>query len=593
MIRHWIARSLSVTRMIVVGAALIVLLVSCTANTPETPTQPASTPPPFQPAVTVIRGTEAPPVTAAPQTAAPPAAGGAKNAVLAFIQDFDTLNPMYAQALSSIYTQPLWNCRPWNFDDQNNPIPLLVEELPTLENGGISADGKVITLKLRDDITWSDGQPITSQDFVFTHQMITDSKNGVSVISPYDQVESVTAPDERSVTVTFKAPYAAWVSALWRYLLPAHVLQPVYEQDGSLQNAAWNRAPTVGCGPFVFQSWEAGQSARFTANQNYWMGKPKLDEIQVRFLADENAKAEALKSGQADLSVFLLNAGLYVPELQKANVSILPVDAGYHEGMFFFMDPTNGNPALQDARVRQAIAYAINREQMAKDLTGNISQPIASYWDNTPYIDPSIQPWPYDPEKAKKLLDEAGWVDSNGNGTRDKDGDELVFTYGTTTSTVRQSVQRSVQAMLAEVGIRLDLFNYDSGVFFQGYNQGGPAATGQLDLFEYAARTKNYPDPSTNDFLCSQIPTNDELGENWSWLCDQELDGQLQQQLTQIDFGQRQKTLQAISKRIYDQVYFLGFWSDPDIWAANARLQNVRLSGITPLFNAAEWDISQ
>jgi peptide/nickel transport system substrate-binding protein len=93
---------------------------------------------------------------------------------------------------------------------------VLVQELPSLENGGISQDGRVITLKLRDDITWSDGQPITAQDFVFTYEMITDPNNGVTVVTPYDQVESVTAPDERTVVVTFNQPYAPWLSAFSR-----------------------------------------------------------------------------------------------------------------------------------------------------------------------------------------------------------------------------------------------------------------------------------------------------------------------------------------------------------------------------------------
>ena len=119
------------------------------------------------------------------------------------------------------------------------------------------------------------------------------------------------------------------------------------------------------------------------------------------------------------------------------------------------------------------------------------------------------------------------------------------------------------------------------------------AATGQLDIFEYAPRTKNYPDPGSNDFLCSQIPSVTELGENWSWLCNEELDKLLQLQATQIDFAQRQATFHQITKLIYDNVYFLGLWSDPDLWAATPRLQNVRLSGILPLQNIAEWDVSQ
>ena len=573
---------------LILALFLITALVACSGGDKNTP-------PPSETQAPVIVPTQPQPPpeqsTAAPEQ--PTVSGAPKIATIAYVQDFDTLNPLYAQALSSIYSQTIWNCRPWNFDDQNNPLPVLVQELPSLENGGITQDGRVITLKLRDNITWSDGQPITAQDFVFTYQMIVDPSNGVTVVSPYDQVESVTAPDERTVVVTFKQPLAAWLSALWQSLLPAHILQPVFESAGTIQNAEWNTAPTVGCGPYVFNSWERGQSASFTANPNYWLGRPKLDEIQVRFVADDSAKVAALKSGEADLSVFLINSALYMPELQVAGAQILPINSGYNEGWFFFQDPTNGHPALLDERVRQAIAMSVDREGIIRDLMGGGSQPAASYWDNTPYLDPSVQPWPYDPAKAKELLDQAGWVDSNGNGSRDKDGVELVLTYGTTTNELRQAVQQRAQAQLAEVGIKLDPSNYDSGTFFQGYNEAGPAATGQLDIFQYAPRTKNYPDPSTNDFLCSQIPSVDEIGENWSWLCDEELDQLLQQQAGQIDFQQRQQTLQKISKLVFDRAYFVGLWNDPDRWVASPRLQNVSLSGITPFYNIYEWDIAQ
>ncbi len=458
----------------------------------------AQTPPPSETTAPVAAPTQPEPSSpTAEQPAAvtePPAAPGEpKIATIAYVQDFDTLNPLYAQALSSIYTQSIWNCRAWNFDDQNNPLPVLVGELPSLENGGISEDGRVITLKLRDDIAWSDGQPITAQDFVFTYQMIVDPNNGVAVVTPYDQVESVTAPDERTVVVTFKEPYAAWLSALWQSLLPSHILQPVYDSQGSLLNAEWNTAPTVGCGPFVFQSWESGKSARFTANPDYWLGRPKLDEVLISFVADDTGKVAALKNGAADLSVFLTNSALYMPELQNAGMQIFQVNSGYNEGWFFYQDPTNGHPALQDVRVRQAIALSLDRESMIRDLLGGQSQPVATYWDNTPYVDPSVKPWAYDPEQAKALLDEAGWVDSNGNGTRDKDGVELSLTYGTTTNELRQAVQASAVPQLAQVGIELEPSNYNSGTFFQGYNEGGPAATGQLDIFRIRGPYQELP----------------------------------------------------------------------------------------------------
>lgn len=565
--------------------ALILALAACSGG--RTPAPAETSAPPLPPTQTSALPEQ--PTGATEQPAVP---GEAKIATIAYVQDFDTFNPLYAQALSAIYTQSIWNCRAWNFDNQNNALPVLVQELPSLENGGISLDGRVITLKLRDDIAWSDGTPITARDFVFTYQMITNPNNAVLLITPYDQVESVTAPDERTVTVTFRQPFAAWMSTLWQSLLPAHVLEPVFQAQGTLANAEWNLAPTVGCGPYVFQSWERGVSAVFRLNPDYWLGRPKLDEIHIRFVADDPAKVAALKGGQADLSVFLTNSALYMPDLQAAGMQILPVNSGYHEGWFFFQDMANGHPALQDVRVRQAIAMALDRDAMIRDLLGGQSQPAASYWDSTPYLDPSVKPWPYDPAKANQLLDEAGWVDSNGNGIRDKDGVELSLTYGTTTNELRQAVQRSAQLQLAQVGIELELSSYDSGTFFQGYNEGGPAATGQLDIFQYAPRTKNYPDPGTNDFLCSQIPSVNEIGENWSWLCDTELDALLQQQATQIDFAQRQSTLHQISKRIFEQAYFVGLWGDPDRWVAAPRLLNVSISGITPFYNIYQWDIA-
>jgi peptide/nickel transport system substrate-binding protein len=318
-----------------------------------------------------------------------------------------------------------------------------------------------------------------------------------------------------------------------------------------------------------------------------------VDTVQIQLVADDASKVQALKNGQADLSVFLSNSAQYLPELQSSGMQILPVDSGYNEGWFFYLDPTNGHPALQDVKVRQALAFGLDRDRILRELLPAGREATASYWNNSPYLDPSVTPRPYDPNKAKALLDEAGWVDSNGNGTRDKGGRELVLTFGATTNELRQKVQEAAKAQLSEIGVTLETSNYDSGMFFGGYNEGGPAATGQLDIFEYAARTKNYPDPGSNDFLCSQIPSVTEIGENWSWLCDENLDQLFQLQATQIDFAQRQATFHQITKTIYENVYFLGLWSDPDIWAASPRLQNVRLSGIMPFYNIAEWDVSQ
>jgi peptide/nickel transport system substrate-binding protein len=261
-------------------------------------------------------------------------------------------------------------------------------------------------------------------------------------------------------------------------------------------------------------------------------------------------------------------------------------------GWFFYLDPEKGHPALQDMRVRQAIALALDRFSLNQNLLLGLTQPAMSYWDNTPYIDPTLQPLPYDPEKAKQLLDEAGWIDNDGDGVRDQDGLPLSLTYGTIKRQIRLEAQKIAQQQLAQVGIKLELLDYDTDTFFLGYNQGGPAATGQLDIFELAAQTA-FPDPDTPDFLCSEIPSMDaSLGRNWSAICDSEVDQLFKLQSTQIDSAARQQTFHQISKLIYERVYFLGIWQDPDLWGINSRLINVKLSGATPFYNIIEWDVA-
>jgi peptide/nickel transport system substrate-binding protein len=553
---------------------------------PVEPTQPPAAAEPTQPPA-AAEPTEPP----AAEPTEPPPAEPAEKKVATFIwtQEFDTLNPLYTNMWFSTITHQWWNCWAWDFDENNTPHPVLVKEMPSIENGGISEDGKTLTMKLREDIVWSDGTPITADDFIFTYDMTMSPKNAVSGVSPYDKMEKIEAPDPQTVVITFKEPFAPWVGTLWHGILPKHVLQPVFDADGTLDKAEWSRAPTVGCGPFVFQEWESGSFARFAANENYWAGRPKIDEIFVRFVPDDASQIAALKAGDGDLGTFFAYSDM--PDLEAAGITLIQTFSGYNEGFYFYLNPEKGHPALQDVKVRQAIAYATNRQKINDDLNLGKTKPAATMWDNTPYVDPSITPYAYDPEKAKALLDEAGWVDANGDGVREKDGQDLTLIYGTTTREVRKDTQAVFQQELAEVGIKVELQNFDSDIYFAGYGEGGPAATGQLDMFEYSTVTQ-FPDPDTYDYLCVEIPSDENpAGTNWEGWCDPELDALFQKQATQVDFKERQQTFYQISKWIFDNVYWLGIWQDPDWFGITEKLANVKLSGATPFFNIGEWDI--
>ncbi len=584
--------------LLVLGLALT---VGCTATGGTTP-PPAAT---DMPATEDTGGDEAaPPEEATPMeepapTDAPPVdetageTGDRKIATFIWTQEFDTLSPLYTSMWFSTITYSLWNVWAWNFDEDLQPVPVLVTEIPSSENGGISEDGRTITFNLRDDIVWSDGEPITADDFVFTYEMNVDPANTVSSTYPYDQIESVDAPDPQTVVVTFTEPFAPWLATLWHSILPAHVLRPVFEADGTLDDAEWNLAPTVSAGPYRFEEWESGSYARFVRNENWWGPQPNIDEIFFRFVPDDASQVAALETGDGDIGTFIAYSD--VPALQDAGVTIRTVPSGYYEGWFFFLgdDTIPGHPALQDVRVRQAIAMALDREKLNQDLLLGLTTPVETLWAGTPYESPDITPWPYDPEAANALLDEAGWVDTNGDGVRDKDGEELILVHGTTTREIRQDAQAVAQQELAAVGIQLDLQSYDSNIFFASYGEDGPAYTGELDIMQWSDGPF-FPDPDHYYWLCSEIPTDDAPdGANAQRICDEELDRLFQLQATQTNTEERTATFHEITKLMHDQVYWLGLWNDPDVWAVSGRLQNVKLSGPTAFYNVTEWDISE
>ena len=163
------------------------------------------------------------------------------------------------------------------------------------------------------------------------------------------------------------------------------------------------------------------------------------------------------------------------------------------------------------------------------------------------------------------------------------------------TRQIRQDTQAVVQQQLMKVGIKVDLLNFASDTFFNGYDKQGPAATGQLDIYQFSQTSGSFPDPDISEWLCNQIPSSENpSGSNWSAVCDQDLNKLFQDQATQIDFTQRQKTFYQITKMIFDKAYWIGLWQDPDQWGYNSsKLTNVKISGVTPFYSIAEWQVKQ
>lgn len=563
---------------------------------------PATTPTAAPAATDAPAATTAPKATEAPRPTDAPAAEP-KVVTISFTQEPDSLNPLYTGMWFSQITQPFWLRGLWRFDPQGTPIPDIAAEVPSEANGGVTDGGQTITVKLNPSATWSDGTPLTAEDFVFTYEMIINEKNTVATTYPYkEEIASVEAPDAQTLVIRFNEPFAPWLTSVFAGsststpVLPKHILQPVFEAEGSIDAAEWNRAPSVGVGPFVFAEWESGSHLRFTRNENWFGEAPKVDEIFFRFVPDDEAQMAAIKGGDTDIGVFLSFADL--PEVEASGVAMPAADeGGYIESWYMNFDPERSHPAMQDVRVRRAIVLATDREKITQDLLFGKTQPMGTFWSATPpFGNPAIKPWPYDPEAAKKLLDEAGWTDSDGDDIRDKviDGAkfDLKLKYITNSRSLRKDMMAVVKQMWAQVGIEADLINYANDIYFGSYGENGPLY-GEFDVAQYS-NAPAFPDPNVAQFRCDEIPTPDNpVGDNFQGYCNAKLDDILSRASTTVNRDERIKLFYEAAQIMYDEVVWVGLWNDTDLWSVSNRLKNVEFSGGTPFWNVTQWAIEE
>ncbi len=380
------------------------------------------------------------------------------------------------------------------------------------ESWTTSEDGLTWTFKLRDGVTWSDGEPVDSADFKYTY----DAVNAPNVESPrtyvWEGIESIEAPDPLTVVVKFKQVKCDALGDVGLGWLPSHL----YAADFSdVMTGPEIEAPRVSAGPFLFQSWTRDDNFIVTRNENYWEGAPHMDGSIVRVVPDAGARLAQLQSGEIDYLEVQPNqiaSAEQDPDLARFQY----YDDGYNYIGLNLADPANpidgrdadGNlvpqpphPILGDVRVRQAIAHAINYQSIIDNILLGQGYPMAANvlptieWA----INKDIQPYAYDLEQAKALLEEAGWTDSNGDGIREKDGKEMKLGLLTNAgNTTREDIGVYVQDQLKQVGINVDFQSIDFGTLL-----------GQMDAQTYdmyiLGWTNIGSDPNDEVFWSSQF----------------------------------------------------------------------------------------
>lgn len=431
----------------------------------------------------------------------------------------------------------------------------LAEEVPSIQNGGVSADGLTVTWKLKKGVTWSDGAPFTSKDVLYTYRVFTTAENPLVFRTGYSEIESVTAADDHTVVAKYKRLYAPFRNH-FAPVLPEHVFggNPVIDKH------EFNRAP-IGTGPFRFKSWASGDNITLERNPNYReTDKPYLDSLIFKFLPSREAAIQAFKVGEIDVLWNLAEAN--IPEFEAMADSVIqPTPSPRVERLILNTscpsgpqqgDPTCPHPVLGALRVRQAIELGIDKKTLVdKLLFGKTT--VATSVIPLGWFAPRLQPAEHNVAQARQLLDDAGWRPGT-DGIRVKDGLRARLEFGTTTGDrLREQTQQVIQEQLKDIGIEIEIKNAPSAVILGSWQDNAPRARGNFDILMWTTNVGGL-DPQGHLFTyfhSSQIPNEQSRGgQNFHRVVDPDIDRALLQADSTLHETARRQAYQTVAERV-------------------------------------------
>jgi peptide/nickel transport system substrate-binding protein len=550
---------------------------------------------------------------------------GAVGAVTA--QDGETVTILYWQAVSNLnpflaggtkeidaaalILEPLAR-----YDENGLMVPWLATEIPTVENGGISEDLMSITWHLQEGLVWSDGTPVTANDAVFTWQYCTDEATGCARISNFADVTNVEATDELTIVVTFGVPkpfpYGPFVGSTSPLLQAAQFADCI---GAAAQSCTEQNFGPIGTGAYMVEEFRADDVVEYTANPNYRVeGQPFFQHVTLKGGGDAESAARAvLETGEADYAWNLQvqpqilaqmeAAGLgavvsvYGTSVERIQINQTNPDPALGEMRSVWAeDGSNAHPFLTDPAVYQALSMAIDRSVIAEQLYGAAGIPTCNLLPAPPiYASPNNEDClTQDIDGANALLDEAGIVDTDGDGIREKDGVPLQILYQTSTNAVRQAAQALVKDWWEQIGVGVELRNIDAAVFF-GNDPASPDTFGKF-YADVEMFTNNFdgtdPEAYMADWACSEVagPDNNWSSGNISRWCNPEYDALVAQLAQTVSLEERAAIAIQMNDLIVESGSMIALIHRGDVSAISNSLENVLMNTWdAELWNIAEW----
>jgi len=492
----------------------------------------------------------------------------------------DSLNPMFGHTDASNQVDGLILASLLKYDDNGNFIPDLATEVPSYANGGLSKDGKTITIHMRKGLRWSDGAPLTSKDWMFTYSAVRNPRNNVKALFGWDNIASANAPDAATIVIHLKQPNSTILGLFANDgaaypPLPAHILASLPD----INRAPFNGKP-ISSGPFILQQWNHGSSLVFVPNPNYYLGAPHLKKIVWKVIPNTSTLFNELQTHDVDVLIGV-NENDIARLSQISGINVIKKLIANWRHMEFNLK----NPILADRRVRLAIAEGVNWKEINDKTYHGYNQLAVSDIFPLSWAAPDIPQYPYDPNAAKTLLTQAGWT-MGSDGWLHKGSQTLQLTISTGTNK-QENIQAEVQvqSQLKPFGINLQIRNYPVNVLFAPT---GPLYTGKYDISWTVSI--NAPDPENSGLWNSKyMPPH---GGNTSHLSDPIVDRTSIQASMTYDHAVRKKLYQQEEERIHELVPAVFFYWENEYTAVNSDMKNLKPAAfVQDTWNAWDWQI--
>lgn len=538
-----------------------------------------------------------------------PAQGQEKVVTFAIAEDPPSFNPLVADTGYDTLVSRLVMMGMTTIDPQGQVIPRLAAELPTLENGGVVVDETTgtmdVTWKMRPDVSWEDGEKVTADDVIFTYDAITNPDTG-SWMQGLDYIDSVEKVDDTTFIVHYSSIYPGYLTQFGGEQV---MIWPKHYCDAAQGFVSWDcgRKP-LSNGPFLLEEWVAGDHLTFVRNPNYFEpAKPLIDKVIVRIVPEETVRKTMITKGDVDVLMWATESVTHDLEgVPNVKVSISPTSRWV---MRLFMnlaargstDPVaDPHPVFSDVAVRKAIQQAIDVDVISQQIFHGYGKPVWTEFFRAPYICDIPRP-EYNPDAAAKLLEDAGWTDSNGDGVRECNGcasAEPGYPMKVELITYKEYgeplelTQQLIAEMLGKIGIQAQLTVVEGSVLWADYQSGGIEQRGDFDIDLY---DDGYPGIDPTDFIWQYYHTDSATpDQGWNvgrWM-NPDFDALLGEAYT-LDESARKDAFCQMAQMLNDQLPQVLLFSTINADAYRDRIQGVQ-SNVNDIvtWNVADWKIS-